>query len=247
MPRGATIKRAYIQFKADETDSGSITVRIRAEDTNNASSFPQGKNRNISKRSETSASKSWKIPAWNKRGERGSRQRTADLSSLVKEVTSRKGWDQGNAMAFIISSADKNDRRVAESYRGDRKGAATLYVEYSGGDSSSSGSGSSAPVSSGPNVGSGSADYYVSPKGNDSNPGSKSRPFKTIRKIIVRWSGPATLSSCAAAPIEATARATLATTAPFKRDGRRGAPITIMSYPGERAVIDGGDKSYQSE
>ena len=134
VPRGATIKRAYIQFKADETDSGSITVRIRAEDTNNASSFPQGKNRSISKRSKTSASKSWKIPAWNKRGERGSRQRTADLSSLVKEVTSRKGWDQGNAMAFIISSADKNDRRVAESYRGDRKGAATLYVEYSGGN-----------------------------------------------------------------------------------------------------------------
>ena len=137
VPRGAKIKKAYIQFKADETDSGSIEVRIRAEDTNSASGFVQGRNKNISKRTKTSASKNWKIDKWSKRGERGSKQRTPDLSSLVKEVTSRKGWDRGNSMAFIISSGDKKDRRVAESYRGDKKGAPTLYVEYSGGERTS--------------------------------------------------------------------------------------------------------------
>ncbi len=135
VPRGADVKEAYIQFKADETDSGSIKVYIRAEDTDDASSFSSSY-RNLSKRTKTSASKSWSIASWNKRGERGSKQRTPNLDSVVEEVVKRKGWNYGNAMAFTISSSDKNDRRVAESYRGDKEGAPTLVVKYSGGDTS---------------------------------------------------------------------------------------------------------------
>ena len=243
VPRGAKIKKAYIQFKADETDSGSIEVRIRAEDTNSASSFVQGRNKSISKRSKTSASKRWKIAKWSKRGERGSKQRTPDLSSLVKEVTSRKGWDRGNSMAFIISSGDKKDRRVAESYRGDKKGAPMLYVEYSGGDSSSSGN--SSPVSSGPKIKSGKADYYVSPKnGNDSNPGTKNRPFRTIYKVskVVK---PGDVVFLRGGTYRGNLQSYAGNKHAFARDGKKGAPITIMSYPGERAVIDGSNLSYK--
>ena len=55
---------------------------------------------------------------------------------MVEEVVKRKGWDYGNSLAVMISSSDKNDRRVAESYRGDKKGAPVLVVKYSGGDKS---------------------------------------------------------------------------------------------------------------
>ena len=243
VPRGAKIKKAYIQFKADETDSGSIEVRIRAEDTNSASSFVQGRNKSISKRNKTSASKNWKIDKWSKRGERGSKQRTPDLSSLVKEVTSRKGWDRGNSMAFIISSGDEKDRRVAESYRGDKKGAPMLYVEYSGGDSSSSGN--SSPVSSGPKIKSSKADYYVSPKnGNDRNPGTKDKPLKTIYEVAKRVR-PGDVVFLRGGTYKGKRQSYAGYDRPFARDGKKGAPITIMSYPGERAVIDGGDKSWK--
>ena len=74
VPRGADIKEAYIQFKADETDSGSIKVRIYAHDTDDAPSFSSS-SRNLSKRSKTSASRSWSIASWNKA--RGARQQAA--------------------------------------------------------------------------------------------------------------------------------------------------------------------------
>ncbi len=136
VPHGTDIKEAYIQFKADETDSGAIKVRIHAHDTNDAPGFSSGKKRDISKRKKTSASKSWSIASWKKRGERGRKQRTPDLDKVVEEVTDREGWRSGNAMVFVISSSDKNDRRVAESYRGDKKGAPTLVIKYSGGSKS---------------------------------------------------------------------------------------------------------------
>ena len=241
VPRGADIKDAYIQFKADEADSGSVKVRIYAHDTDDASGFSQGYNSGISKRSKTSKSVSWSIDSWKKRGERGSKQRTPDIDDVVQEVTDRKGWDYGNSLAFIISGSDKNDRRVAESYRGDKGGAPQLVIKYSGGESGSR----SAPVSSGPKVGSGDADYYVSPSGSDSNSGSKNRPLKTLYKVsqIVKPGDTVFLRG-------GTYRGKYQTyvgydRGAFKRDGKKGKPITIMSYPGERAVVDGSLRSYK--
>ena len=244
VPRGADIKDAYIQFKADEADSGSIKVRIHAHDTDDASGFSQGKNRDISKRSKTSKSVSWDIDAWKKRGERGSKQRTPDLDDVVEEVTDRKGWDAGNAVVFIISSDDKNDRRVAESYRGDKGGAPQLVIKYSGGDKSSGSR--SAPVSSGPKVSSGDADYYVSPNGSDSNSGSKSSPFKTLYKVsqVVK---PGDTVFLRGGEYKGKYQSYFGyDRSPFKTDGKKGSPITIMSYPGERAIVNGRDRRYSS-
>ncbi len=243
VPRGADIKEAYIQFKADETDSGSVKVRIHAHDTDDAPSFSQGYNEGISKRSKTSASKSWSIASWNERGERSSKQRTPDLNDVIEEVTDRKGWNYGNSMAFMISSSDKNDRRVAESYRGDAKGAPTLVVKHSGGDTSAS---RSKPVSSGPSVSKGSADWYVSPSGSDSNSGrSKDKPVRTLLKIA-REVKPGDVVFLRGGTYKGEGRSYIQwTNQAFTTDGRKGSPITIMSYPGERAIIDGGDISYK--
>ncbi len=241
VPRGADIKDAYIQFKADETDSGYVKVRIRAHDTDDSSGFSQGRNKGISKRSKTSASVSWKIDAWKKRGERGKKQRTPDLDKVVEEVTDRKGWDYGNAMTFIISGNDKNDRRVAESYRGSKSGAPQLVIKYSGGDSSSK----SAPVSSGPKVKTGNIDYYISPKGSDSNSGSKKRPWKTLLKAA-RTVKPGDTVCLRGGTYKGTYQVYAGyDRQAFKRDGKKGKPITIMSCPGERATLDGSRRSYR--
>ena len=244
VPRGAKIEDAYIQFKADETDSDSVKVRIRGDDTDDASGFSQGYNEGISKRSKTSASVSWDIDSWKDRGDRGSAQRTPNLDDIIEEVTGRKGWDSGNSLAFIIDGDDKNDRRVAESYRGDEDGAPKLVIEYSGGDSSSGNR--SAPVSSGPKVDKGDADWYVSPSGSDSNSGrSKGEPFETLLKVS-EVVGPGDVVFLRGGTYDDFGQVYFGyDRKPFTRDGKKGAPITIMSYPGERAVLDGGDRSYK--
>ena len=61
-------------------------------------------------------------------GERSEKQRTPSLSSLIQEVVAQPDWQEGNAVAFIITGSGK---RVAESYdRYNKDGAPTLYIEY---------------------------------------------------------------------------------------------------------------------
>ncbi len=56
--QGAVITDAYIQFRVDETDSGSASLTIRGEDVDDASSFT-GSDYNISSRPTTTASVAW--------------------------------------------------------------------------------------------------------------------------------------------------------------------------------------------
>jgi hypothetical protein len=127
IPENATITKAYIQFKADETDNlPDALFDIVGESTANASSFDDT-GFNISYRTQTSESVSWSPASWSSVGATGAEQRTSDLTSIVQEVVSTTGWDSGNAMAFIFTGSGK---RVAESYDGDQDGAPLLYVEY---------------------------------------------------------------------------------------------------------------------
>jgi Right handed beta helix region len=89
----------------------------------------------------------------------------------------------------------------------------------------------------------GAATYFVSPKGNDNNPGSKERPFKTLEKAktVVR-------SSPKTEPITVYLRAgTYRLTQPLafnaEDSGQPGAKVRWQSYPKDRAgtaVISGG-------
>lgn len=132
IPKNATINRAYIQFKTDERSSGNVPLVIQGHATNNAGTFT-GARRNVSSRSKTSSSVAWSPADWNTRGEAGSRQRTPELMSIVQEITSRSGWNSGNAIAFIITSNSRR-KRVAEAFEGDRAGAPLLHIEYTAGN-----------------------------------------------------------------------------------------------------------------
>ena len=87
IPSNSVITNAYIQFTADATNSGNVTMNITGEDISNSLTFMDATN-NISGRSMTIANVSWgAIPSWTD-SQAGTAQRTPDLSSIVSEVIS---------------------------------------------------------------------------------------------------------------------------------------------------------------
>jgi hypothetical protein len=73
--------------------------------------------------------------------------------------------------------------------------------------------------------------YYVSPSGNDSNPGTKDNPFKTIQKGVNVLTAGKTLYVRGGTYNEAVT---------IKGSGTSGNPITIIAYPGETPILNGG-------
>jgi hypothetical protein len=126
LPKGAKIKKAYLQFRVDEVETGQTNLVIHAELSADAETFTKAKH-NISSRKRTSVLVKWSPEPWNVVGERSEKQRTPDLSALIQEVIAQEGWQEGNALVFIISGSGE---RVAESYDGKPSSAPVLYIEY---------------------------------------------------------------------------------------------------------------------
>jgi hypothetical protein len=126
IPRGAQIKRAYLQFMVAEVSTEETDLTIHAELVDNANAF-EVVHRNITSRQKTTASVKWSPESWNVIGERSEKQRTPNLSSLIQEVIARPSWHVGNALVLIISGSG---RRTAESCDGDQQNAPMLYIEY---------------------------------------------------------------------------------------------------------------------
>jgi len=74
--------------------------------------------------------------------------------------------------------------------------------------------------------------FHVSPKGSDSNPGTKKKPFATIQAGVNQLHPGDTLLIHAG-----TYRETIT----FPRSGTATAPITVKAYPGEKPVVSGCD------
>ncbi len=122
--QGATITNAYVQFQADETQSGATTLTIQGQAADNASVFVNV-SFNISSRPRTSASAIWTPPAWTA-GQAGPAQRTGDIAPVIQEIVNRPGWVSGNSLVLIVTGTGK---RVAEPFEGTAVGAALLHIE----------------------------------------------------------------------------------------------------------------------
>lgn len=90
---------------------------------------------------------------------------------------------------------------------------------------------STRPLSKGPA-------FFVSSTGNDKNPGTKDAPFKTIGHAVKQLKAGDTLYLRGGRYFE-NVRISLA--------GKKNSPITIRSYPGEQASIDGGLSEFQEQ
>ncbi len=130
VPQGATITAAYIQFSVDTSngsDNGATQYTIQGEAKDNPLTFTNS-NSNISIRPRTTATEYWNPPNWSNSEERGSDQKTNDLSSIVQELVNRSGWNTGQPMAFIFSTG--SEKRDADTIEAGSANAPTLHIEY---------------------------------------------------------------------------------------------------------------------
>jgi hypothetical protein len=130
IPSNATITNAYIQFTADGASSGSVTMTIKGENIANSTTFSNSAN-NISNRTLTSSSVIWSsIPSWSDL-QATSGQRTPNLSSIVSEIMTSNGWQNGNPITFIFAgTGSETEMRRSFSFEGNASKAAKLVIEY---------------------------------------------------------------------------------------------------------------------
>ena len=125
--QGAEIEEAYIEFTAREGWSGTASTRVRVVDEDDARSlhYRSSDEDNLRDLPKT-GSVTWSMPAFTD----NFAYRTPDISSLVKIIVDKPGWDAGNNMAFVFDSF--SGERGVESFQGSAADAAKLIVKFRG-------------------------------------------------------------------------------------------------------------------
>ncbi len=125
VPQGATINEAYVVFKADESNSGSVTLTIAGYDTDDAPEW--NSDYCVSSATKTSATESWTPVAWTA----GTSYNSDTISEIIEEIVGRTGWDSGNALSLIIyDQSSGTTKRVAESRNKSNGVPARLVISY---------------------------------------------------------------------------------------------------------------------
>lgn len=132
IPQGATIDSAHISFAPATANAGPLTLRVKAESSDDATAFTAGSN--VAGRSTTAASTPWSPPAWVNQNP-AAHAEGPDVETLVQEVVNRSGWCGNNAMAFLFTPESGSGSRTTFSIDGAQGLQPTLTVTYSGGES----------------------------------------------------------------------------------------------------------------
>lgn len=130
IPANSTISNAYIQFTADGSSSGNVSLFIKGENSANSSPFANTF-ANISSRPTTTAEVAWNpTNAWSN-NQAGIHQRTPDLAAIVSEIIGANGWQNGHPISFIITGTGNDDvKREAISFDESPAQSAKLVIEY---------------------------------------------------------------------------------------------------------------------
>ncbi len=132
VPIGVNVTNAFVQFSAAATNSGTISLRIYAERTNNASTF-NALRYDISKRNKTTAFVDWSPAAWSTVNERGALQRTPNISALINEITAMPGWTANSAIGVMMERLVIDSARTVYTYDGSMTKCASLVLMWEGG------------------------------------------------------------------------------------------------------------------
>lgn len=126
IPKGAQIQSAYLYFLPKEATSGTTTLQIAAQASDNAGTFTNTA-RNVTSRTRT-ANISWSVPAWSAPTTLDDPAvRSPNLASVVQTVVNRSGWLENNALAFIIQGSGE---RIAHSFDGEAGNKPALEISY---------------------------------------------------------------------------------------------------------------------
>jgi hypothetical protein len=127
IPQGSTIVNAFIQFTASGAGSTVTTLTLEGETADNATTFVNNINGNISTRPRTVASVPWSPFAWTTVGEADVDQRTPDLTAIVQEIVNQSNWVSNNSLAIIVTGSGKRD---ADAFEANPSTAPVLHLEY---------------------------------------------------------------------------------------------------------------------
>lgn len=124
VPRYAEVLHAWIRFTAHEADGDPASLLISAEDAGDAAPFDEAPF-DLTSRPIIAASAAWDdVSPW---AAEHYRHITPDLTDLVQTLIDRPDWDEGNAMAFLVSGSGT---RRAKPFESGYLVAPALYVEY---------------------------------------------------------------------------------------------------------------------
>ncbi len=124
VPPRATVVSANVQFSSVGPGLGAGLLQFRTELAGDSAPFAEDLF-DFSNRTMSADSLGWAPFGWY--SQRGSAERSRDLSTIVQSVVNQAGWQEGNALAIFISGqAD----RVARSLEGSWHGAPELRVDY---------------------------------------------------------------------------------------------------------------------
>ncbi|MBL8159284.1 DNRLRE domain-containing protein [Candidatus Saccharibacteria bacterium] len=126
VPRGAVIKRAYIQFTADGISADEARLMLYGQQADDAQPFAAAY-RNMSIRARTAASVAWAPAPWTADGQSGAAQQTPDIAPIIQEIVDRPGWHDGNALSILIAG---NGGRLAKAFDGSSTQSPVLHVEF---------------------------------------------------------------------------------------------------------------------
>ena len=131
IPQGATITSASIELNSWNSQSGTGTVNIYADDVDNSSAIITSDD-DISDRTKTTEYVTWSLGNWGYDVDYS----TPDLSDVVQEITDRSNWQSGNDMTFMIYEVSGSQKKFTttdySSYY-----SPTLSVAYSSSDTGS--------------------------------------------------------------------------------------------------------------
>ena len=131
IPNGATINYAYLEFQANQSNSGQTDITIIGENNSNPLTY-SGASGNITGRAETTASVNWlSVPAWTS----GQVYQTAGITTIIQELVNLGGWSSGNSMALMLKPFDATCNtaaclRQAVAYNGSALNAPLLHIVY---------------------------------------------------------------------------------------------------------------------
>ena len=126
IPKDATITDAFIQFRADNSHSDAVDLKVQAEDSGTSADFSTS-NSDISDRDTTYASAFWQPPAWTT-NDMDAPQKCTGLENVVQEVVTHADWTTSSPLTFIITGTG---RREAEGYSSSSLWKNTYtYIEY---------------------------------------------------------------------------------------------------------------------
>ena len=131
LPRDITISRAYIQFTAASASSLPAQVVIQADAEPTAATLVAS-DHPLASRLRTASEVMWELPPWSFTNQRGSSQRTPDLSGPIQEVIGLDGWSPGGTLNVFLEKGEEEGvgtRQLVASERGGQT-APFLVINY---------------------------------------------------------------------------------------------------------------------